>query len=331
MKSAFLVLAHFMILAIACFLVCGKTSFFTLFKTIVSNRLLHLLHSSFISNIILSLGTFSTDRILGKLTSSEFSIYSEKVYGIIGDLATLLSMFAYELSIKSIVVFSTLYAFKSFSWTLDIKSQKYPSYKIIYASMAVQLLVAFIISHYITSKALISMLLVLEYFLIFLSIFKNQMIMALDVNNIENNRTLLVFIITIIFLGFKSLAFILFIVRFSMKSRFPYGIMKALFTTLIKLYKKIILFKKYIGLIIDLESIKEVEVEGVCAICTDDIVRGKKLQCTHVFHSSCLKMWCEREVSCPICRAELVFKREVIHETEDEVVSGIPIKLETDE
>lgn len=127
----------------------------------------------------------------------------------------------------------------------------------------------------------------------------------------------------------KALAFTAFILRFSSRSKFPYGITKSLISTLLKLYKKAVLFKKYVRLLADLETIAEVDVSGTCAICTDELVRGKRLQCSHVFHSSCLKMWCEREVSCPICRADLVFKREAIHETEDEVISGVPIELES--
>ncbi|ELA40966.1 uncharacterized protein VICG_01996 [Vittaforma corneae ATCC 50505] len=328
MKSAFLIVLNFLVLAISCLIVCGRSSFFALFKTIASNRLLHLLHSSFIASIILSLSSYSTNKILGHLTPSEFTMYNEKVYNVMGDLVMLISMFSHEVSVKSIIVFSILYSFKSFTWTLDIKSQKNPSYRIVYASAAVQTLTSAIIMHYLSSSTAISMLMILEYSLILLSLLKNQLIMLLDINNIENNRTLFVSIIKIVFLALKSLAFLMFILRFSVRNRFPYGIMKSLISTLLKLYKKSVLFKKYIKLLIDLESISEVDVKGTCAICTDDIIKGKKLQCSHVFHSSCLKMWCEREVSCPICRADLVFKREIIHETEDEIISGVPIEIE---
>lgn len=244
-----------------------------------------------------------------------------------GDLVMLISMISHEISLASIVTFSLLYAFKSFSWILDIKAQKNPNLKMVYSSGTLQILVFYIISTYFHSKNSMSMLLVLEYTLVLLSLFKNQMIMLLDLNNIESNRTLFVSIIKILFLFFKGVAFFFFIISFSINNRFPYGILKSLISTLIALFKKIILLKKYIRLILDLETIKEVEVNGTCAICTDDIVKGKRLQCSHVFHSSCLKMWCEREVSCPICRADLSFRKDVIHETEEEVISGVPIEL----
>lgn len=164
--------------------------------------------------------------------------------------------------------------------------------------------------------------------MILLTLVKNQFIMAMDAYEVEENRSLFMFVLSIMHLFFKIIAFGIFILQFWLYGRMPYGILKSLMATTYKLYGKLKLFAKYLKLLRDLNSIEETEVLCTCAICTDEITKGKKLKCSHVFHSKCLKMWCEKEVSCPICRAELVFKKEIVFETEDEVLSVIPVEIE---
>ena len=42
--------------------------------------------------------------------------------------------------------------------------------------------------------------------------------------------------------------------------------------------------------------------DGLCIICRDEMIQGKKLSCGHVFHFRCLKSWLERQQACPTCR-----------------------------
>lgn len=321
-------LLHLSLFLLFCSILCKSKSFFSIFTSLASNKILHLLHTTLICHLILFISSLFSLKTLGELSSSEFITYNEKVYSIFGDIAMLTNMFSSELKLTSLILFSLLYALKSYSWILEIKAQKDPSRKKLTSSLVAQALIFVFINRNLHKQTILSKLLCLEHFLTFLSIIKTQIIIVIDLNNVENNRTLFVFIITILYLILKAFSFLMFILYLSSKTRFPYGILKSLIVTVMKLYKKIFLFCKYIKLLVDLKSIEEVEINEVCAICTEDIQKGKKLQCSHSFHSSCLKMWCEREVSCPICRAELVFKREVVHETEDEVISGIPIEIE---
>jgi len=331
MTSLKLIPLHFALMLISSLFICKKRTFFSIFETIVQNKLLHLLHTSLISNLILTFTSLFTDLLLGKLQESETAAYNEKVYEVCGDFFMLISIFSNELSIKNITTLALLYAFKSFSWVFAIKSQKNGNKKMLLGSMGVTAIATAIIIKCYYSSMFLSILLCLEYSLIVLSLIKNQMIMSIDMCGIETNRTLLMFFITITYLILKSCTFLAFIIKLSKMHRFPYNTLRALISTGLKLYKKLILFKKYLKLLRDLNSIKESPVVGNCAICTDDITMGKKLKCSHVFHSQCLNMWCEKEVSCPICRAELVFEREEQIETEDEILFGVPVELEVNE
>lgn len=330
MGTVHVILAHFFVLVLSSAIVCRRCTFFTLFESMASSKLLHLLHSTLAGSIVLSLGSTLTNKTMGRLTDSETAAYREKVYDVMGDFVMLVGIFSHEMGIKNIITLSLLYAVKSFGWVFGIKSQKSSGKAMLLSSILVAILSIFLVVHSYLSSRFLGLLLCLEYTLVLLSLVKNQLIMSLDMNGIENNRSLFVFIITIAYLTLKSCTFLLFIVKLASRHRFPYNTLKSLITTSIKLLRKLVLFKKYIKLVRDLDSIKETAVEGNCAICTDEIVVGKKLRCSHFFHSHCLKMWCEREMSCPICRADLVFDNEETHETEDEILSGVPIELENE-
>uniref|UniRef100_A0A665TAB9 RING-type E3 ubiquitin transferase n=1 Tax=Echeneis naucrates TaxID=173247 RepID=A0A665TAB9_ECHNA len=47
--------------------------------------------------------------------------------------------------------------------------------------------------------------------------------------------------------------------------------------------------------------------DNVCIICREDMVTGaKKLPCNHIFHSSCLRSWFQRQQTCPTCRMDVL-------------------------
>ena len=57
-------------------------------------------------------------------------------------------------------------------------------------------------------------------------------------------------------------------------------------------------------------SINEVEKESSCTICleefkSDDDVTEMTCNSAHIFHPDCLKLWLERNFSCPTCRTEI--------------------------
>jgi hypothetical protein len=51
------------------------------------------------------------------------------------------------------------------------------------------------------------------------------------------------------------------------------------------------------------------EVDTPCAICQDTIAEGETVRslasCSHVFHRNCIDTWYQRNVHCPVCRADI--------------------------
>ncbi|RUS85478.1 hypothetical protein EGW08_006754 [Elysia chlorotica] len=47
--------------------------------------------------------------------------------------------------------------------------------------------------------------------------------------------------------------------------------------------------------------------DNVCIICREEMTSGcKKLPCNHIFHTSCLRSWFQRQQTCPTCRLEVL-------------------------
>ena len=55
-------------------------------------------------------------------------------------------------------------------------------------------------------------------------------------------------------------------------------------------------------------TIEELEaVNNVCIICREEMVsRCKKLPCNHIFHTTCLQSWFQRQQTCPTCRMDIL-------------------------
>lgn len=48
-------------------------------------------------------------------------------------------------------------------------------------------------------------------------------------------------------------------------------------------------------------------VDNICIICRDEMVTGaKRLPCSHIFHTSCLRSWFQRQQTCPTCRMDVL-------------------------
>ncbi|XP_038620787.1 E3 ubiquitin-protein ligase synoviolin [Tachyglossus aculeatus] len=47
--------------------------------------------------------------------------------------------------------------------------------------------------------------------------------------------------------------------------------------------------------------------DNVCIICREEMVSGaKRLPCNHIFHTSCLRSWFQRQQTCPTCRMDVL-------------------------
>lgn len=88
----------------------------------------------------------------------------------------------------------------------------------------------------------------------------------------------------------------------------PIHLVRDVYAAYHSFHRKLVGFIKYLQLTRNLEnrfpdaSEQECTAAGNCLVCRDDMTRGKKLPCGHVFHLDCLRMWLQHQQSCPLCR-----------------------------
>lgn len=60
--------------------------------------------------------------------------------------------------------------------------------------------------------------------------------------------------------------------------------------------------------------------DNVCIICREDMHdrASKKLLCNHIFHTSCLREWLQRQQTCPVCRTSVFRQRTVYRDPNQE-------------
>lgn len=305
-----------------------KYSFYPVLTTIVENNLLHLLHTSLLVHFLLTASNTIANCTLGPLSPSEKSEYNDRVYSMFSELVMVVSFFSHDLEMVNVIYFACLFAGKSLAWKYSIKAKRFSSNCMLLSGLmgaTGALLSALLCWHSFGRRFSISLLFTLEYSLMTLSLLKSVATILCDLYAAEHSRSFYGFLIYFAYYLMEAAVVSIFIVMVTLHNRFPVNTARTLISILTKLRKKFNLFNAYLKLCRDLDTIPEVDVNGTCAICTENLVRGKMLACKHSFHADCLKMWCEHEKKCPICRAVLVAKEEHKIVVEDEVLLGIPI------
>ncbi|KAI4292179.1 E3 ubiquitin-protein ligase synoviolin [Pancytospora philotis] len=322
------VAAHFGVFALACAMLCKERTLYGVLVRIATNNLLHLLHTSLAIHIILAIGGSITNAVVGSLAESEQTVYRERVYALGGDILMIISFFPSDLPMISLIYFAVLYCFRSFAWSFGIKMLRACSWKMLvsgYVAIAASLMCAWMCCSSLRDGFSIFVLFALEYSLVAFELLRSTSVMLLDLCRAEEQRSITVLFIGIFYYLVRSIAYLAFVVIVSTHHRFPASTARSFVASLMKLRKKLKLLCAYRQLCADLRGIPDTPLDTTCPICQEHLSVGKVLRCRHAFHSMCLRQWCERESSCPICRTELAFKREERIITDDEILVGVPV------
>ena len=62
-------------------------------------------------------------------------------------------------------------------------------------------------------------------------------------------------------------------------------------------------FLKRINTVPDATEDQLRDLNDVCSICFAEMTEGKVLNCSHIFHNSCLRKWFQLRTTCPMCNA----------------------------
>ena len=114
----------------------------------------------------------------------------------------------------------------------------------------------------------------------------------------------------------------------------PIHILRDVYMAFISCQRKVMSFVKYMQLTRNLDSRfqdatpEEQAAAGNCLVCHEALTQGKKLQCGHVFHLDCLRMWLQHQQICPLCRANISVTQEEAPPVVVEVLNGPVIRVD---
>eukprot|EP00189_Rhodosorus_marinus_P011488 CAMPEP_0184747050 /NCGR_PEP_ID=MMETSP0315-20130426/9457_1 /TAXON_ID=101924 /ORGANISM="Rhodosorus marinus, Strain UTEX LB 2760" /LENGTH=491 /DNA_ID=CAMNT_0027219809 /DNA_START=565 /DNA_END=2040 /DNA_ORIENTATION=- len=108
----------------------------------------------------------------------------------------------------------------------------------------------------------------------------------------------------------QLIVYLLFFLYVQAKYTLPFHIIRDIWLTFTKFWKRYSDFKRYRRVMSTMNELFEDATEedlasgdGICIICRDVMQPGaKKLTCGHIFHRQCLQGWLKRQLNCPTCR-----------------------------
>lgn len=324
---------HFILLAIYTMKVThGSWTMYNILTTTTRNSTVRILHATFLIFLMCSLAGLVIDRVFKSLRPEEISNFNESLLYFLTDFLLVVSTFDSDVSFRNGLLFVMLLCVKSLNWLLvsRIKRNVYPSlYGLAYGISLFSGLMVVLFTLSCISSITGQILFLFEYTLLVIASIKNICVMNLIQSDDDGKRSLYNFYIDIAYMSIMLLVYALFIGITSINYRLPLNLFRSALTILDALISKVKMFLSYLRLCKELEKCVEGSGDGFCAICRDDMEVGKKLACGHCFHIECLKMWCEQQQTCPICKSKLAFdvKKESFV-VGNEYISGIPVTID---
>ncbi|KMV66728.1 HRD ubiquitin ligase complex protein [Encephalitozoon cuniculi EcunIII-L] len=310
----------------------GGLTMYNVLTTTTRNSTAHILHATFLIFLMCSLTGRVIDGVFGSLRSEEIASFNESLLYFLTDFLLVVSTFDSDINFKNGLLFVMLLCVKSLSWLLGVRIKRdvYASlYTLAYGISLFSGLMALLFTLSCISFIDGQILFLFEYALLVLASVKNICVMNLILSDDDGKRSLHNFYIDIAYMGITLLVYVIFIGITSLSYRLPLNLFRSALTILDALVSKIKTFLSYLRLCKDLEKCVEGSGDGFCAICMDGMETGKKLTCGHCFHLECLKMWCERQQTCPICKSPLAFDmRKESFVVGNEYISGIPVTID---
>lgn len=314
----------------------AKTTYrgFTLYNILTAttgNSTLHILHTTFLAFLMCAATNAVVDAVFGELRTEEISSFNESLMYFLTDFLLVVSTFDSDISFKNGLLFVMLLCTKSLSWMLGarIKRDVAPAlFRLAYGIALFSGAMAVLFAASCMSRIDGHILFLFEYSLLVIASIKNVYAMNLLLCEDDTKRSLHSFYIDIVHLGTTLLIYIAFIGITSLSYKLPLNLFRAALAVLDGLTTRIRTFVRYLKLCKDLERCVDGPGDGFCAICRDDMPVGKRLSCSHCFHLECLKMWCERQQTCPICKVAFKVESRKEFVVGDEHISGIPVSIE---
>nr|CAD7567419.1 unnamed protein product [Timema californicum] len=279
--------------------------------------------------LVILMGKLMRKVFFGQLRAAEFEHLMERSWYAITETCLAFTVFRDDFSPKFVALFTVLLFLKSFHWLAEDRvdfMERSPDISWMFHIPLLTLLGAldlhFVGHAYqstVTKGASVQLVFGFEYAILLTIIVNISIKYALhtvDLNS-ENpweNKTVFLLYTELVMGFFKVILYIAFVaimVRIYTLPLFAFRPMYYTMRAFKKAFNDVILSRRAIRnmntLYPDATPEELAAADNVCIICREEMVTAsKKLPCNHIFHTSCLRSWFQRQQTCPTCRLNIL-------------------------
>nr|CAD7393045.1 unnamed protein product [Timema cristinae] len=282
--------------------------------------------------LVILMGKLMRKVFLGQLRAAEFEHLMERSWYAITETCLAFTVFRDDFSPKFVALFTVLLFLKSFHWLAEDRvdfMERSPDISWLFHIRVLSLLtllgaldlhfVGHAYQSTVTKGASVQLVFGFEYAILLTIIVNISIKYALhtvDLNS-ENpweNKTVFLLYTELVMGFFKVILYIAFVaimVRIYTLPLFAFRPMYYTMRAFKKAFNDVILSRRAIRnmntLYPDATPEELAAADNVCIICREEMVTAsKKLPCNHIFHTSCLRSWFQRQQTCPTCRLNIL-------------------------
>ncbi|XP_044264833.1 E3 ubiquitin-protein ligase synoviolin A [Tribolium madens] len=281
---------------------------------------------------VLIVGKIMRKIFFGQLRSAEFEHLMERSWYAITETCLAFTVFRDDFNPKFVALFTLLLFLKSFHWLAEDRvdyMERSPVISLLFhiRVLSLLLLLGSLDLHFIqhayqstvSKGASVQLVFGFEYAILLtvvINIAIKYALHSVDLNSEtpwDNKAVFLLY--TELIMGFIKVilyvAFVAIMVRIYTLPLFAFRPMYYTIRNFKKAFSDVILSRRAIynmnTLYPDATPEELQAADNVCIICREEMTTAsKKLPCNHIFHTSCLRSWFQRQQTCPTCRLNIL-------------------------
>ncbi|KAJ6654200.1 hypothetical protein lerEdw1_007297 [Lerista edwardsae] len=282
--------------------------------------------------LVFMLGKFMGKVFFGQLRAAEMEHLLERSWYAVTETCLAFTVFRDDFSPRFVALFTLLLFLKCFHWLAEDRvdfMERSPNiswlfhFRIVSLMLLLGILDFLFVSHayhsILTRGASVQLVFGFEYAILMtmvLTIFIKYILHSIDLqseNPWDNKAVYMLY--TELFTGFiKVLLYMAFMTIMIKVHTFPLFAIRPMYLAMRQFKKAVtdaIMSRRAIRnmntLYPDATPEELQAMDNVCIICREEMVTGaKRLPCNHIFHTSCLRSWFQRQQTCPTCRMDVL-------------------------
>ncbi|XP_029467265.1 E3 ubiquitin-protein ligase synoviolin isoform X2 [Rhinatrema bivittatum] len=282
--------------------------------------------------LVFMLGKFMGKVFFGQLRAAEMEHLLERSWYAVTETCLAFTVFRDDFSPRFVALFTLLLFLKCFHWLAEDRvdfMERSPNISLLFhfritsLMLLLEILDFLFVSHayhsILTRGASVQLVFGFEYAILMtmvLTVFIKYILHSVDLlreNPWDNKAVYMLY--TELFTGFiKVLLYMAFMTIMIKVHTFPLFAIRPMYLAMRQFKKAVtdaIMSRRAIRNMNTLypdASPEELQaMDNVCIICREEMVTGaKRLPCNHIFHTSCLRSWFQRQQTCPTCRMDVL-------------------------